>query len=293
MSDDDSEERARYESEQQQWRRRQQEEADELADRNDPFREFNRIYRERQRQEEEEEEERRKLEQTEQRQQRSQIQRRRMVVDEEVPKDGKPWKELLGEVNLILANPPFLPVPTGYETIAKRYGVYSSGGRSGESVLEATVKIAAQTLKPNGKLAVVTEFMNPGTMLLQRVKNWWNSATDERYDHPNGVVFTNEVPIDDDVYAQRRSDDMNEYKIWKGHLEQEGIKEVSPGLLFVEKVLGNDNLSLDHVKVPKTDQGSIWTPENRKAVQFHAGEVEAVLSEHIISKAADVEEYYE
>jgi hypothetical protein len=57
---------------------------------------------------------------------------------------------------LIMANPPFLPVPP--EIVQARHGLFSAGGPSGESVLASIVHLASQLLPENGYLAVVSEF---------------------------------------------------------------------------------------------------------------------------------------
>eukprot|EP00429_Kryptoperidinium_foliaceum_P050885 CAMPEP_0176126710 /NCGR_PEP_ID=MMETSP0120_2-20121206/63960_1 /TAXON_ID=160619 /ORGANISM="Kryptoperidinium foliaceum, Strain CCMP 1326" /LENGTH=77 /DNA_ID=CAMNT_0017461653 /DNA_START=55 /DNA_END=285 /DNA_ORIENTATION=+ len=76
----------------------------------------------------------------------------------------------------MLANPPFLPVPVGDETINKRHGLFSSGGGSGEEILARIVELASKYLEPEGSLAVVSEFMNPGTDFFERLKSWWGDT---------------------------------------------------------------------------------------------------------------------
>jgi methylase of polypeptide subunit release factors len=78
-----------------------------------------------------------------------------------------------GPFDLILANPPFIPTPSYYnddesscipEDISKRYGLFSSGGSSGEEVLRSVISMSSRLIKKeHGLLAIVAEFMNPPT----------------------------------------------------------------------------------------------------------------------------------
>jgi hypothetical protein len=148
--------------------------------------------------------------------------------------------------------------------------------------------MAPSLLKSNGGLlAVVSEFMNPPTPsslliitqftndksrqhnLITKIKSWWGSS--HAFGH--GTLFTNEFAIDSKVYAERRalSYDPKDISVWKNHLNMIGIQSVSPGLLFVRTMDGvqdENRLVLDHHFVPKTDNGSIWTPTNFAAVNF-------------------------
>jgi methylase of polypeptide subunit release factors len=209
------------------------------------------------------------------------------------------------EFDILLANPPFIPVPPSIsdckasflrgvkyiddvDQSTPRYGLFSNGGTSGEDCLRAIVRMAPSLLKSNGGLlAVVSEFMNPPTPssllnitqftndksrqhnLITKIKSWWGSS--HAFGH--GTLFTNEFAIDSKVYAERRalSYDPKDISVWKNHLNMIGIQSVSPGLLFVRTMDGvqdENRLVLDHHFVPKTDNGSIWTPTNFAAVNF-------------------------
>lgn len=66
--------------------------------------------------------------------------------------------------DLILANPPFVPVPPKLGAVRRRYDVFASGGPSGEEVIERIFRGALERLRPGGGLlAVVTELANPRT----------------------------------------------------------------------------------------------------------------------------------
>ncbi len=216
-----------------------------------------------------------------------------------------------GKFDIVLANPPFIPVPPdvsdapalslreGKESKASnsspRYGLFSSGGASGEDCLQAIVEMAPMLLDAEkGMLAVVSEFMNPpppkqynplstlngGDSLLEKFGNWWNSSKDAAAADSSafGILFTNEFPLSSETYAERRAVpyDQNDLKTWREHLVRWGIHSVSPGLLFVKCQNGQDlmeeknrsTIHLKHFCVPKSIQGSIWTPHNYLAVSF-------------------------
>ena len=206
--------------------------------------------------------------------------------------------------DLILANPPFIPVPPSRSDYSAsslrgqggdgdggntpRYGLFSSGGASGEDCLRAIVRMAPSLLRSDGGvLAVVSEFMNPPPTssifsrgkdwedlhaLTTKLEFWWGSEL-----AATGFLFTNENAIDSDLYAQRRAirNDLEDIDVWKNHLSLHGIDSISPGLLFIQLIdaeslsgEGRQRLALKHHFVPKTDLGSIWTPRNVNAVKF-------------------------
>ena len=192
--------------------------------------------------------------------------------------------------DMVLANPPFIPVPhsskdgTINDAIDKRYGLFSSGGSSGEEVLRLIVSLSSKLLKPSGGfLGIVSEFMNPPSNeddkeLTRKIQLWWRGLelSDKSTSFGNGQLFTNEHPISAYTYAQRRADNKDELDEWLHHLKRFNISCVSPGLLFVgtdgQKPCRYHDLSLDSRIVPKTKFGSIWTPYNLDAVWFVKGE---------------------
>mmetsp|Transcript_8135 Transcript_8135/g.12155 ORF Transcript_8135/g.12155 Transcript_8135/m.12155 type:complete len:849 (+) Transcript_8135:166-2712(+) len=187
--------------------------------------------------------------------------------------------------DIILANPPFIPVPdsptdavgttiTEAETaskstmkdISKRYGLFSSGGSSGEEVLQSILSLSSRLLKrPDGFLAIVSEFMNPpydgnnahefesngegnddswNRELLKKMSMWWDEEphrfvqATSSHSHSRatgrGVLFTNEFPISASTYAYRRADDEAECEVWNQHMTKTKIRCVSPGMLYVK-----------------------------------------------------------
>jgi SAM-dependent methyltransferase len=169
-----------------------------------------------------------------------------------------------GSVDLLLANPPFIPVPDDDEGVLKRYGLFSSGGADGEVVLMGILQLASRVLNKDERslIGIVSEFMNPNSIELRRRLHEWCPGT--------GILLTNEFPVSAETYAARRADSEGEFAVWKQHLERLKITDVSPGLLFLQPRVGNsvDAGNIQLRLVPKTDQGSIWTPWNEKAVEF-------------------------
>jgi hypothetical protein len=187
------------------------------------------------------------------------------------------WSELLAHPTLILSNPPFLPVPDVDAVINNRHGWFSGGGPSGEDLLERVIELSSELLSERGTLAIVSEFMNPH-LVCNRIQDWWSRKGKETA-AATGILLTNQVPIDASTYAERRAGTSDEEAIWKQHLDRVGITSVSPGLLFVRKSADNGNLQLRQELVPKTTQGSIWTPTNQEAVDFTRTHLRQVLEE--------------
>jgi methylase of polypeptide subunit release factors len=182
------------------------------------------------------------------------------------------WKELLGEsTTYILSNPPFLPVPVDDDAISSRYGLFSSGGSTGEEFFQTLVRLSSVVLDRqdlSATLAVVSEFMNPNVDFGLRLSSWWNDGGPAQ-----ALLFTNEDALDASVYAQRRADSSKEASQWEQHLQQEGITSVSPGLMFLKRnpnkeITDSYSVDINQFLVPKTSEGSIWTPTNLDAREF-------------------------
>ena len=110
--------------------------------------------------------------------------------------------------------------------------------------------------------------MNPNIDFGIRLSSWWNER-----DSAQALLFTNEDALDASLYAHRRADSALEASQWEEHLEREGITCVSPGLLFLKrnpKEMASDSqvVKVNQCLVPKTPEGSIWTPTNTNARDF-------------------------
>lgn len=195
----------------------------------------------------------------------------------------KPWKNLLGEsMTYLVSNPPFLPVPNNNNAISSRHGLFSSGGSTGEEFIQNLMQLAYTVLDredPSAIVAIVSEFMNPGMDFDFRLSSWWNDVSPVQ-----ALLFSNEEALDAGVYARRRADSLDEVSIWEHHLQEEGIRTISPGLMFLKRkpttcsikpskeikntIHDTNVVDLTHYLVPKTSEGSIWTPTNLGARDF-------------------------
>ncbi|GAX22913.1 hypothetical protein FisN_24Lh199 [Fistulifera solaris] len=156
---------------------------------------------------------------------------------------------LEGNYQVITANPPFLPVPP--DIPVHRHGWFSSGGPSGDAVVQAILHQAPHLLEQGGKLAMVSEFFAT------------NGVYTPTTSFGRALLFTNAVPLSVTEYARRRADSAQEYRIWCDHLAD--YDRMSPGLLFLHHI---PRKLWKHVLVPASSQGSLWTPGNTNAIQF-------------------------
>jgi hypothetical protein len=179
---------------------------------------------------------------------------------------------------LVTANPPFLPVPPALST---RHGLFSDGGGSGEDVLDAAVRLAAQVLSDGGAAAVVSEFFfDPDRAILDRIRGWWTSglgAMNRRssFETATALLLTNERPVSVETYAERRSGSPSEYEDWCDHLRSLGVTGASPGLLVLRRggattgsAMDRGGIAVRHELVPQSRVGSLWTPSNPGATAF-------------------------
>lgn len=80
-----------------------------------------------------------------------------------------------GNFDLILANPPFIPVPPKLESATRRYDLFAAGGSTGEEVLREIFVGALDRLRPGGLLAVVSELANPAVFDV-KLRTWIGCA---------------------------------------------------------------------------------------------------------------------
>jgi len=175
-----------------------------------------------------------------------------------------------------------LPVPNNNNAISSRHGLFSSGGSTGEEFIQNLMQLAYTVLDredPSAIVAIVSEFMNPGMDFDFRLSSWWNDVSPVQ-----ALLFSNEEALDAGVYARRRADSLDEVSIWEHHLQEEGIRTISPGLMFLKRkpttcsikpskeikntIHDTNVVDLTHYLVPKTSEGSIWTPTNLGARDF-------------------------
>lgn len=63
--------------------------------------------------------------------------------------------------DLILVNPPFVPVPPRLDSVRRRYDVFAAGGANGEEIVGDIFCGVMDHLRPGGVLAMVSELVNP------------------------------------------------------------------------------------------------------------------------------------
>ena len=117
-----------------------------------------------------------------------------------------------------------------------------------------------------GRMAIVSEFMNPDSTFSRKLGGWWRNGGNPKAE---AFLFSNQQPLSADEYSSRRADSEEETERWNRHLEQEKISTVSPGMLYVHCFSSSNSseneLTIHLHLVPKSDQGSVWTPTNEKA----------------------------
>ncbi|CAM9828563.1 unnamed protein product, partial [Hapterophycus canaliculatus] len=206
-----------------------------------------------------------------------------------------------GHYDLILANPPFVPVPPRLGAVRRRYDLFASGGASGEAVIERILRGAVDRLRPGGGvLAVVTELANPRTFDA-KLRRWAGGAVapdgdwveegdsdagdgDGRRDDRDrggsasipvwsGVVLHEQQPWTAREYAARRAGSPGEVEGWERHLRMVvGIEEMSAGFIFVRRGGGAD---VDNGggggggggKVEVRGVEKLWAPHNGEAIE--------------------------
>ncbi|CAM9209814.1 unnamed protein product [Scytosiphon promiscuus] len=201
-----------------------------------------------------------------------------------------------GRYDLILANPPFVPVPPRLGAVRRRYDLFASGGSSGEEVIERIFRGAVDHLRPGGGvLAVVTELANPRTFDA-KLRRWAGGAVapktrprqkgddgdgDGRRDDEDsvggggsasfpawtGVVLHERQPWTAREYAARRAGSPGEVEGWERHLRDVvGIEEMSAGFVFVHRgSVGVGGGGGSRVEVRGVEK--LWAPHNRGAIE--------------------------
>jgi methylase of polypeptide subunit release factors len=163
--------------------------------------------------------------------------------------------------DVILANPPFVPVPGSLNREVKRYDLFADGGEGGEDVLANIVKGLAGNLRSSpeaqrwgpqwggggGWLCLVTELCNPrdfptkirGWMCCEDGVGTGNMGKAREGDSRIGwraLVFHDDVPHEYSVegYCRVRAGSVSERFTWHAHLDSQNISSVARGYLFVQ-----------------------------------------------------------
>jgi methylase of polypeptide subunit release factors len=129
--------------------------------------------------------------------------------------------------DVILSNPPFVPVPPALNMKQGAYSLFADGGSDGEDILKRIIAGAPRFLRPEtGIVALVTELMNPETSP-ERLQLWWGTPAGES-SYTLGVLH--DEPKSASEYSRRRGG--GDAGAWEAHLSQHGIESVSNALIF-------------------------------------------------------------
>ena len=174
--------------------------------------------------------------------------------------------------DLILANPPFVPSP---ETDLG----FRDGGANGEAILARIVAGAEAHLNPGGRVAIVTDLVDPST-LDGRLDRWWGEAFADR------LVLTT-APRDEILFSEphaRRPFDqsMTDYEVdldrWVTNFRQSGLVAVDFGYILIwRRAQGTPHTTTRVVSSPTTPvhgQVSAW---KRSMDQFQGAGAQAVV----------------
>ena len=154
--------------------------------------------------------------------------------------------------DLILSNPPYVPVPPKLNDDWRRYDCFADGGPAGDTLLLTILRGLPRYLAPAPALAaIVTEIPNPttydgkvwqaleggqGGQLLARPLEAGRTTgpTEEARSFGVSLVFDAPPPSAED-YAQRRGASPVEVNDWVQHLKAESITTMSNGFVFIQR----------------------------------------------------------
>lgn len=129
------------------------------------------------------------------------------------------------QYDLVLANPPFVPVPPG----VGGYDAFSDGGgAAGCGVLRRFLSGVPARLAAGGAAAVVTELADAERWPERLEDDLWRGAGLE------GALLRERVPWTAGEYAQRRGG-AEGAAAWRSHLDGGGVASMSRALLFARR----------------------------------------------------------
>ncbi|EKX35051.1 hypothetical protein GUITHDRAFT_146804 [Guillardia theta CCMP2712] len=158
--------------------------------------------------------------------------------------------------NVILSNPPFVPVPFDLKKRVKRYNVFAdgrnentrvkqirlilvAGGEDGEAVLKRIITGASRHLAAGGRVAIVTEIFC-AHLLPERMKRWLieSSPLSESRGRRRWRCL---VHVDKEenmytpaTYSEARAGNKVERLEWEEHLKKMRIETVGRGYIFLK-----------------------------------------------------------
>ena len=100
-----------------------------------------------------------------------------VLVREGGPSDGR--------FDVILANPPYIPIPKGL----KARHAYGDGGPDGERIIKRIIQMAPLHLTNTGRVHIVSNLMNP-SIYERKLWKWWTANLHDRWevDSQTGVL---------------------------------------------------------------------------------------------------------
>lgn len=170
------------------------------------------------------------------------------------------------QFDVILANPPFVPVPPKTNARRKRYDSFSVGpGARGDEILARIISGAPARLKPDGgMLGIVSELANADT-LHELLPTWWGDGVSAR----GAVIHDSRLPSTSE-YAARRAGSQEEALEWQSYMSQGNVTSMSQGFIFAccqtsSKSERKSKLGLESVCTVSLEKP--WAPNSSKALE--------------------------
>ena len=146
--------------------------------------------------------------------------------------------------DVILANPPFVPVPPTLNGVVRRYDVFADGGADGEALLRRILQGLPHRLRAGGWLCLVSELCN-ARQLPGKIEGWMQAAETARGSGagqqgcqglPRALVLHDAGALEysPTAYSQQRAGTVAERVDWLRHLHAWNISSVARGYVFVE-----------------------------------------------------------
>ena len=146
--------------------------------------------------------------------------------------------------DVILANPPFVPVPPALNGVVRRYDVFADGGADGEALLRRILQGLPCRLRAGGWLCLVSELCN-ARQFPAKIERWLQAAETSGgggagqqggQGVPRALVFHDAGALEysPTAYSRQRAGTVAERADWLRHLHALNISSVARGYVFVE-----------------------------------------------------------
>lgn len=158
-----------------------------------------------------------------------------------------PQSNSASKFDLILVNPPFVPVPPRLDSVRRRYDVFAAGGANGEDVVEGIFRGVMDHLQPGGLLAMVSELANP-RVFDTKLRRWVGAQGPETMP-PAEAAAAAAVVMPAEGEQTGRGAPENEQRGQEGDAAPSGSSHVSEGGVSPAPSL----------TAAEEDGGSMWT----------------------------------